>query len=435
MGNILALVGRPNVGKSTLFNRLTETRDAIVDPTSGVTRDRHYGKSDWNGKEFSVIDTGGYVINSDDIFEEEIRKQVVLAIEESDVICFMVDVKEGLTPLDEDVADLLRRCNKTVFLVANKVDNNARMADINDFYALGLGEIYCISAVNGMGTGDLLDMVVKEFPEVVEEVETIELPKFTIVGRPNVGKSSIINAFIGVERNIVTPIAGTTRDSVFTRYNSFGFDFLLVDTAGLRKKSKVFENIEFYSVMRSIRAIESSDVCILMIDATSGLESQDLNIFSLIEKNHKGAVIVVNKWDLIEKETNTHKEFEEKIREKIAPFKDVPIIFTSVPTKQRIFKVIETASQVYKNRAKRITTSQLNEIFLPLLSENPPPSHKGKYIKIKYITQLPTPYPTFVLFCNLPQYVKDPYKRFVENKMRELFDFSGSPIVLYFRQK
>ncbi len=434
MGNILALVGRPNVGKSTLFNRLTESRDAIVDPTSGVTRDRHYGKSDWNGKEFSVIDTGGYVINSDDIFEEEIRKQVVLAIEESDVICFLVDVKEGLTPLDEDVADLLRRCNKKVFLVANKVDNNARMADINDFYSLGLGEIICISSINGMGTGDLLDLIVAEFTDVVDE-NAVELPKFTIVGRPNVGKSSIINAFIGVERNIVTPIAGTTRDAVYTRYNSFGFDFHLVDTAGLRKKSKVYENIEFYSVMRSIRAIEASDVCILMIDATTGLEAQDLNIFSLIEKNRKGAIIVVNKWDLVEKETNTHKEFEEKIREKIAPFRDVPIIFTSVPSKQRIFKVLETANQVYKNRAKRITTSQLNDILLPLLSENPPPAHKGKYIKIKYITQLPTPYPTFVLFCNLPQYVKDPYKRYVENKMRELYDFSGSPIVLYFRQK
>ncbi len=434
MGNILALVGRPNVGKSTLFNRLTETRDAIVDPTSGVTRDRHYGKSDWNGKEFSVIDTGGYVINSDDIFEEEIRKQVVLAIEEADVICFLVDVKEGLTPLDEDVADLLRRCNKKVFLVANKVDNNARMADINDFYSLGLGEIICISAVNGMGTGDLLDLIVAEFTDVVDE-NAVELPKFTIVGRPNVGKSSIINAFIGVERNIVTPIAGTTRDAVYTRYNSFGFDFHLVDTAGLRKKSKVYENIEFYSVMRSIRAIEASDVCILMIDATTGLEAQDLNIFSLIEKNRKGAIIVVNKWDLIEKETNTHKEFEERIREKIAPFRDVPIIFTSVPSKQRIFKVLETANQVYKNRTRRITTSQLNEILLPLLSENPPPAHKGKYISIKYITQLPTPYPSFVLFCNLPQYVKDPYKRYVENKMRELYDFSGSPIVLYFRQK
>lgn len=435
MGNILALVGRPNVGKSTFFNRLTETRDAIVDPTSGVTRDRHYGKSNWNGKEFSVIDTGGYIQNSDDIFEEEIRKQVVLAIEETDVICFLVDVKEGLTPLDEDVADLLRRCNKKVFLVANKVDNNARIADVNDFYSLGLGEIYCISSINGMGTGDLLDDVVAEFSVIEIDDNAPELPKISIIGRPNVGKSSIINAFIGVERNIVTPIAGTTRDSVYTRYNSFGFDFLLVDTAGLRKKSKVYENIEFYSVMRSIRTIESSDVCVLMIDATMGMEAQDLNIFSLTEKNKKGVVIVVNKWDLVEKETNTHKEFEEQIRERIAPFRDVPIIFTSVPNKQRIFKVLETATQVYKNRGKRITTSQLNEIFLPLLTENPPPAHKGKYIKIKYITQLPTAYPTFVFFCNLPQYVRDPYKRFVENKMRELFDFSGSPIVLYFRQK
>ena len=327
MGNILAIVGRPNVGKSTFFNRLTETRDAIVDPTSGVTRDRHYGKSDWNGKEFSVIDTGGYVHNSDDIFEEEIRKQVVLAVEETDVIIFMVDVKEGMTPLDQDVADMLRRTSKKIFLVANKVDNNARIDDINDFYSLGLGDIFCISSINGSGTGDLLDKVVEEF-NVIEEEVAPDLPKITIIGRPNVGKSSLINALIGVERNIVTPIAGTTRDSLYTHYNSFGFNFLLVDTAGVRKKGKVFENIEFYSVMRSIRAIENSDVCILMIDATSGLESQDINLFSLAEKNHKGVVIVVNKWDLVEKETNTHKDFEERIREKIAPFKDVPIIFT-----------------------------------------------------------------------------------------------------------
>ena len=434
MANILALVGRPNVGKSTLFNRLTETRDAIVDPTSGVTRDRHYGKSLWNGKEFSVIDTGGYVIGSDDIFEEEIRKQVVLATEEADIIAFLVDVKDGLNPLDEDVADLLRRTNKKVFLVANKVDNNARMIDINDFYSLGLGEIYCISSINGMGTGDLLDKIVEEFETLVED-ESPDLPKIAIVGRPNVGKSSIINAFIGVERNIVTPIAGTTRDSVYTPYNSFGFNFLLVDTAGLRKKSKVFENIEFYSVMRSIRAIENSDVCVLMLDATAGLESQDINIFSLAEKNRKGVVIVVNKWDLVEKETNTHKEYEEKIREKLAPFTDIPIIFTSVPNKQRIFKVLETANQVYKNRCRRISTSQLNEIFLPLVKENPPPAYKGKHINIKYITQLPLAYPSFVFFCNLPQYVREPYKRYVENKMRELFDFSGVPIQLYFRQK
>ncbi len=434
MGNILALVGRPNVGKSTLFNRLTETRDAIVDPTSGVTRDRHYGKSLWNGKEFSVIDTGGYVINSDDIFEEEIRKQVVLATEEADIIAFLVDVKEGLTPLDEDVADMLRRTNKKVFLVANKVDNNARMAEINDFYSLGLGEIICVSSINGMGTGDFLDEVVKEFVAIVDE-EVPDLPKIAIVGRPNVGKSSIINAFIGIDRNIVTPIAGTTRDSVYTPYNSFGFNFLLVDTAGVRKKSKVFENIEFYSVMRSIRAIENSDVCVLMLDATMGLESQDINIFSLAEKNRKGVVVVVNKWDLVEKETNTHKDFEERIRERLAPFTDVPIIFTSVPNKQRIFKVLETANQVYKNRTRRITTSQLNEIFLPLIKDNPPPAYKGKYIKIKYITQLPLAYPSFVFFCNLPQYVRDPYKRYVENKMREFFDFSGIPIQLYFRQK
>ena len=434
MGNILALVGRPNVGKSTFFNRLTETRDAIVDPTSGVTRDRHYGKSNWNGKEFSVIDTGGYVKGSDDVFEEEIRKQVLLAIDESDVICFLVDVKEGLTPLDEDVADMLRRSNKKVFLVANKVDNNARMDEINDFYALGLGEIFCISSINGLGTGDLLDRIVEEFSSMDAE-DIPDLPKIAIVGRPNVGKSSLINSFIGVERNIVTPIAGTTRDSIYTPYNSFGFSFLLVDTAGLRKKGKVYENIEFYSVMRSIRAIENSDVCILMLDAAQGLESQDMNIFALAEKNKKGIVLVVNKWDLIEKNTHTHKEFETIIKDKIAPFRDVPIIFTSVPNKQRIFKVLETANQVYQNRSKRISTSQLNEILLPLLKENPPPSYKGKYIKIKYITQLPTAYPSFVFFCNLPQYIRDTYKRYVENKMREIFDFSGVPIVLYFRQK
>ena len=434
MGNILALVGRPNVGKSTFFNRLTETRDAIVDPTSGVTRDRHYGKSNWNGKEFSVIDTGGYVKGSDDVFEEEIRKQVLLAIDESDVICFLVDVKEGLTPLDEDVADMLRRSNKKVFLVANKVDNNARMDEINDFYALGLGEIFCISSINGLGTGDLLDRIVEEFSSMDAE-DIPDLPKIAIVGRPNVGKSSLINSFIGVERNIVTPIAGTTRDSIYTPYNSFGFNFLLVDTAGLRKKGKVYENIEFYSVMRSIRAIENSDVCILMLDAAQGLESQDMNIFALAEKNKKGIVLVVNKWDLIEKNTHTHKEFETIIKDKIAPFRDVPIIFTSVPNKQRIFKVLETANQVYQNRSKRISTSQLNEILLPLLKENPPPSYKGKYIKIKYITQLPTAYPSFVFFCNLPQYIRDTYKRYVENKMREIFDFSGVPIVLYFRQK
>ncbi len=434
MGNILAIVGRPNVGKSTFFNRLTETRDAIVDPTSGVTRDRHYGKSDWNGKEFSVIDTGGYVHNSDDIFEEEIRKQVVLAVEETDVIIFMVDVKEGMTPLDQDVADMLRRTSKKIFLVANKVDNNARIDDINDFYSLGLGDIYCISSINGSGTGDLLDKVVKEF-NVIEEEVAPDLPKITIIGRPNVGKSSLINALIGVERNIVTPIAGTTRDSLYTHYNSFGFNFLLVDTAGVRKKGKVFENIEFYSVMRSIRAIENSDVCILMIDATSGLESQDLNLFSLAEKNNKGVVIVVNKWDLVEKETNTHKDFEDRIREKIAPFKDVPIIFTSVPNKQRIFKVLESANQVYKNRNKRITTSELNNKLLPLMHENPPPAYKGKYIKIKYITQLPLAYPSFVFFCNLPQYIREEYKRYMENKMREMYDFSGVPMTLYFRQK
>jgi len=434
MGNILALVGRPNVGKSTLFNRLTESRDAIVDPTSGVTRDRHYGKSNWNGIEFSVIDTGGYVEGSDDIFEEEIRKQVQLAIEEADVIAFLVDVSEGLTPLDEDVANLLRKSNKKVFLVANKVDNNKRLIDINDFYALGLGEIFSISSINGSGTGELLDKVVQEFDKKNEEEEP-NTPKIAIVGRPNVGKSSLINSLIGTDRNIVTPIAGTTRDSIYTPYNSFGFNFLLVDTAGLRKKTKVFENIEFYSVMRSVRTIENSDVCILMLDATQGMESQDLNIFSLIQRNKKGVVVVVNKWDLIEKETNTHKDFENIIKDKIAPFTDVPIIFTSVPSKQRIFKVLETANKVYQNKSRKISTSQLNEILLPLVKETPPPAYKGKYIKIKYITQLPLNYPSFVFFCNLPQYVRDPYKRFIENKMRELFDFNGVPMQIYFRQK
>jgi len=434
MGNILALVGRPNVGKSTLFNRLTESRDAIVDPTSGVTRDRHYGKSNWNGVDFSVIDTGGYVEGSDDIFEEEIRKQVQLAIEESDVIAFLVDVSEGLTPLDEDVANYLRKSNKKVFLIANKVDNNKRLNDINDFYSLGLGEIFCISSINGSGTGEFLDKIVLEFEKKPHE-EDANIPKIAIVGRPNVGKSSLINALIGVDRNIVTPIAGTTRDSIYTPYNSFGFNFLLVDTAGLRKKSKVFENIEFYSVMRSVRAIENSDVCILMLDATQGLESQDLNIFTLIQRNKKGVVIVVNKWDLIEKETNTHKEFENNIKARIAPFIDVPIIFTSVISKQRIYKVLEKANKVYQNRSRKISTSQLNEILLPIVKENPPPAYKGKYIKVKYITQLTLNYPSFVFFCNLPQYIRDPYKRYVENKMREVFDYSGVPMQIYFRQK
>ena len=435
MGNIVAIVGRPNVGKSTFFNRLVESRQAIVEPTSGVTRDRHYGKTDWNGIEFSVIDTGGYVVGSDDVFEEEIRKQIAFAIDEADVIIFMVDVKEGLTGMDEDVANILRKSEKKVFLVVNKVDNNKRLIDANEFYQLGFDKIYCISSINGSGTGDLLDDVVKEFSETKKE-QIPDIPKYAVVGRPNVGKSSFINVLLGDERNIVTPVAGTTRDSIYTRYNSFGFDFMLVDTAGLRKKGKVYENIEFYSVMRSIRAIENSDVCLLLVDARDGFEGQDLNIFHLAEKNKKGVVIVVNKWDLINKESNTHKEFEAKIRERIAPFKDVPIVFTSVINKQRIFKALELAHKVYKNRSNRITTSKLNDLLLPIIEATPPPAaSRGRYIKIKYITQLPTPFPAFVFFCNLPQDVKDSYKRFLENKIRENFDFMGVPIQIYFRKK
>jgi GTPase len=438
MGKIVAIVGRPNVGKSTLFNRLTESRDAIIHEVAGVTRDRHYGKSNWNGKEFSVIDTGGYIMGSDDEFEHEIRKQVVLAIEEADAIMFLVDVKEGLTPMDEDVADLLRKTTKKVILVANKVDNTQRANDHAEFYSLGLGEIYSISAINGSGTGDLLDELVRDFEVEKEEEDNEEtnLPKIAVVGRPNVGKSSMINALIGQERNIVTNISGTTRDSLHTRYNLFGFDFLIVDTAGVRKKGKVFEDVEFYSVMRSIRSIESSDVCILMLDASQGLESQDLNLFSLIQRNNKGVVIVVNKWDLIEKETNTSKDFETRIRERIAPFNDVPIIFTSVINKQRIFKVLETAKMVFESRTQQIPTSRLNEEVLPIVKEeNPPPSYKGKHIKIKYVMQLKTAYPQFVFYCNLPQYIREPYKRYVENRMREIYNFTGVPITLYFREK
>ncbi len=434
MSNILAIVGRPNVGKSTFFNRLTESRQAIVEETSGVTRDRHYGHSDWNGISFSVIDTGGYVVGSDDIFEEEIRKQVTLAIDEADVIAFVVDVKDGLTALDKEVANVLRRTKKKVFVVANKVDNPTRLGDAAEFYGLGLDEVYSISSINGSGTGDLLDEIVKEFDKKVEE-KLPDLPRFAVVGRPNVGKSSLVNALLGDERNIVTPVAGTTRDSIYTRYNSFGFEFLLVDTAGVRKKSKVRENIEFYSVMRSVRAIENSDVCMLMIDATEGFESQDVNIFQLIQRNRKGVVIIINKWDLVDKETNTHKDFESMIRDKIAPFNDVPIIFTSVPRKQRIHKALDTATTVYKNKARTISTSKLNELLLPIINKTPPPATKGKYIKIKYVTQLKTSFPAFVFFCNLPQYVKDPYKRFIENQLRKKFDFTGVPIQIFFRKK
>ncbi len=433
MSNIVAIVGRPNVGKSTLFNRLVKRRDAIVDSVSGVTRDRHYGKSDWNGKEFSVIDTGGYAIGSGDIFEEEIRKQVQLAIDEADHIIFVVDVEEGITPMDVEVANMLRKIKKPIFMAVNKVDNSMRDADAVEFYNLGLGEYYTLSSINGSGTGELLDAVVADMEEDVEEEH--ELPRFAVVGRPNAGKSSFINALIGEERNIVTDIAGTTRDTVDTKYNRFGFEFNLVDTAGIRKKSKVKEDLEFYSVMRAVKAIEECDVAILIVDATREFEGQDENIFWLAEKNRKGIVILVNKWDLMEKETNTMKDYEAKIRQEIAPFTDVPIIFISALTKQRVFKAIETAVEVFENRKKRIPTSKLNEVMLDILKSSPPPANKGKYIKVKFCTQLPTPTPQFVFFANLPQYVKDPYKRFVENKMREIFNFTGVPVVVYFRQK
>jgi len=433
MSNIVAIVGRPNVGKSTLFNRLIQRRDAIVDSISGVTRDRHYGKSDWNGKEFSVIDTGGYAVGSDDIFEGEIRKQVTLAIEESDVILFVVDVEEGITPMDTEVANILRKEKKPVFIAVNKVDNSMREENAVEFYNLGLGEYFTISSINGSGTGDLLDALVKELEAEVEKED--ELPRFAVVGRPNAGKSSFINALIGEERNIVTDIAGTTRDSIDTKYNRFGFEFNLVDTAGIRKKSKVKEDLEFYSVMRAVRAIEHCDVAILVLDATRGFEGQDENIFWLAEKNKKGIVILVNKWDLVEKETNTMRDFEENVRKEIAPFTDVPIIFTSVLTKQRVFKAIETAVEVFENRKKRIPTSKLNDTMLDIMKQYAPPAYKGKFVKIKYCMQLPTPTPQFVFFCNLPQYIRDPYKRFVENKLREIYDLKGVTIIIYFRQK
>ena len=435
MGNYLAIVGRPNVGKSTLFNRLTQTRQAIVEESSGVTRDRHYGHSYWNGKEFIVIDTGGYVMGSEDIFEEEIRKQVALAIDESDVILFIVDVKDGVTPLDEDVAEMLRHSKKPIFLVSNKVDNSKLMAYSSEFYSLGLGEVYNVSAMNGSGTGDLLDDVVKEFKDDAPE-EDDGTPRFTVVGRPNVGKSSLINTLLDVDRNIVTDIAGTTRDTIYTEYNRFGFKFKLVDTAGIRKKKKVSEDIEFYSVLRSLRAIENSDVCILMIDAIDGFEAQDMSILRVIQKNNKGVIIVVNKWDLVEKGSNTHLDFEQKIRQKTAPFTDIPIIFTSVINKQRIHKTLETIHEVYKNRMQKITTSQLNNFLLPIIEATPPPmASRERYIRIKYITQLKTYYPSFVFFCNLPNDVKDPYSRFLENHLRKNYNFSGVPMKLYFREK
>ncbi len=435
MSNIVAIVGRPNVGKSTLFNRMIKRREAIVDAVSGVTRDRHYGKSDWNGKEFSLIDTGGYVVGSDDIFEAEIDKQVELAIDEADAILFVVDVESGVTGMDEEVANLLRRVNKPVLLVVNKVDAANRLHDATEFYSLGLGEYFPIASINGSGTGDLLDALVKALPEDVEEEEEENLPRFAVVGRPNAGKSSLINALIGEDRYIVTDIAGTTRDSIDTKYNRFGFEFNLVDTAGIRRKAKVKEDLEFYSVMRSIRAIEHSDVCLLVVDATRGFDSQVQNIFWLAEKNNKGIVILVNKWDLVEKDTSTVKEFEQHIRKQIEPFTDVPIVFISVLTKQRIYKAIETAVQVYKNRSNRIPTSKLNDVMLDIIERTPPPAHKGKYVKIKFCTQLPTAYPQFAFFANLPQYIRDPYKRFVENKLREQFNFNGVPVTVYFRKK
>ena len=436
MGNIVAIVGRPNVGKSTLFNRLTTSRSAIVDEASGVTRDRHYGKVDWNGKEFSLIDTGGYIKGSDDIFEDEIRKQVLIAIEECDLIIFVVDVEVGITDLDTEVASLLRKSNKKVILVSNKVDNNERILDSNAFYGLAIGdEIFSVSAISGSGTGDLLDEVVKHIDDNPIEEEESDVPKIAIVGRPNVGKSSLLNTLIGKEKNIVTNIAGTTRDSLTTRFNSFGFEFDLVDTAGIRKKGKVNEDIEFYSVMRSIRAIENADVCLLMIEATEGVMAQDMNIYNLIIKNKKGVVVLVNKWDLIEKETNTSKEFEAKIKHKLAPFTDVPILFISAINKQRVIKALEEATKVYKNRVRKISTSKLNEVMLDIINQSPPPSLKGKWIKIKFVTQLPTYSPAFAFFCNLPQYVKDSYKRFLENKLRENFDFKGVPIQIFMRKK
>lgn len=436
MGNLVAIVGRPNVGKSTLFNRLTKTRHAIVSDIAGTTRDRQYGKVEWCGREFSVVDTGGWVVNSDDVFEEAIRQQVTIATEEADLVLFLVDVATGLTDLDEDVAMILRRTKLPVVLVANKVDNNNQIYDSMEFYKLGLGEPFCISSATGSGTGDLLDIVMSKLEDKESETEE-NIPRFAVVGRPNAGKSSLINAFIGEERNIVTDIAGTTRDSIYTRYDKFGFDFYLVDTAGIRRKNKVTEDLEFYSVMRSIRAIENSDVCILMIDATRGIEAQDMNIFQLIQKNNKSLVVVVNKWDLVEdKDQKVIKTFENAIRNRMAPFVDFPIIFSSAVTKQRIYKVLETAKEVYQNRKARVGTTKLNAVMLPLIEAFPPPSIKGKYIKIKYCSQLPgTQIPSFVFYANLPQYVKEPYKRFLENKIRENWPMHGCPINIFIRQK
>lgn len=437
MGNLVAIVGRPNVGKSTLFNRLTNTRSAIVNEESGTTRDRQYGKVEWCGREFSIVDTGGWVVNSDDIFEEEINKQVSIAIEEADVILFVVDSVNGTTDLDDHVASILRRTTKPVILVANKIDSNEQRYASAQFYSLGLGDPFCLSAINGSGTGDLLDTILARLTPDEQSVQVEDVPRIAVVGRPNAGKSSIINAFIGEDRNIVTDIAGTTRDSIHTRYNKFGFDFILVDTAGIRKKGKITEDIEYYSVIRSIRAIEASDVCVLMIDAERGIEGQDMNIFSLIQKNKKGLVVCVNKWDLVQdKSTKAIKTFETAIRNRFAPFTDFPIIFTSATTKQRIFKVLETVKEVYENRKRQIPTARLNEEMLAAIEAYPPPAHKGKYVKIKYVTQLKGAYvPTFIFFCNLPQWVKEPYKRYLENQIRSKWKFGGTPINIFMRQK
>jgi GTP-binding protein len=434
MGNIVAIVGRPNVGKSTLFNRLTETREAIVDEISGVTRDRNWGKSEWNGREFSIIDTGGFVVKSGDVFETEIRKQVLLAIEEADIIIFMVDVENGITIMDEEVAVLLRKINKPVYLVVNKVDNASRYYDIHEFHKLGLGRIWPVSSINGSGTGDLLDELVKSFSK--EEIrEEPDIPRFAIVGRPNVGKSTLLNTLIGSERTVVTPIPGTTRDSILTRYTRFNHDFYLIDTAGLRKKGKIYENLEFYAVLRAIRSVETSDVCLLMLDATLGIEAQDINIFRLILRNRKGVVVLVNKWDLIEKNSRTVEEYTREIKTRTAPFQDYPLIFVSAVNKQRIFRVLEEAVKVYRNRTRKIPTSQLNRIMLKAIEDNPPPAYKGKHIKIKYVTQLPTHAPSFAFFANLPQYLRDPYKRYLENRLRENFTFTGVPVQIFFRKK
>ena len=434
--SLVAIVGRPNVGKSTLFNRLVGARQAIVDDTAGVTRDRHYGRCEWCGREFSVVDTGGYTSNSDDVFETAIRSQVQIAIDEADLVLFMVEAATGITDYDAEIADVLRRSRKPVVLCVNKVDTGEKMYDAYQFYSLGLGELYSISAANGSGTGDLLDAVVAALPEETQQEDPYAgLPRITIVGKPNVGKSSLTNALLGVERNIVTPVAGTTRDSIEAHYNKFGHEFMLVDTAGIRRKAKVNEDLEFYSVMRSIRAIEHSDVCIMMIDATSGMEAQDMNIFSLIQRNRKGCVLVVNKWDLFIKDSNTLKQYTEALRSRIAPFDDVPIVFTSVVKMQRIQDVLNAAAEVYANYSRKIPTARLNEVLLPLIEETPPPAWKGKYVKVKYVTQLPTKFPAFAFFCNLPQYIKEPYKRFLENQLRKNFSLTGCPVQIYCRQK